>query len=100
MLTIVIKVYCVNDHILMTYWYKSPFIWTDAIHFRIRSTVKIKSISVLQTSSQVGIDFMQRNMQRVLDWYIKQCGSFLKYAVLVFAFVFFVFNDQNQKQYF
>ena len=39
-------------------------------------------------------------MRRVLGWSIKKCGSFLKYAVLAFAFVFFVFEDQNQKQYF
>ena len=40
-------------------------------------------------------------MRRGLGGSIKMCGSFLKYAVLAFAFVFFfVFDDQNQKQYF
>ena len=39
------------------------------------------------------IDFMQHNikMWRVLGWSIKKCGSFLKYAVLAFAFFFFCF---------
>ena len=30
-------------------------------------------------------------MRSILGWSIKKCGSFLKYAVLAFAFFFFCF---------
>ena len=36
-------------------------------------------------------------MRRVLGWSIKKSGSFLKYAVLAFAFVFFCFWGLKSK---